>query len=123
MRRYFVETPADFTTFETGEFCLMTEVSFTRFLLLGKLRKNEVGWWYTFFQPATIRSMVSGCLYFGLHPQPALRLEIGGADDSQENESLYISFESEASRSLVLAGLQAAQSLADEDAGRQGHDH
>jgi hypothetical protein len=123
MRRYFVETPADFTTFETGEYCVMTKVPFTRFLLLGKSRQNEVGWWYTFFQPAMIRSVVSGCLYFGLHPRPALRLEIGGSDDSQENESLYISFEDEASRSLVLAGLQAAQSLADEYAGRQGHDH
>jgi hypothetical protein len=123
MRRYFVETPADLTTFETGEYCVMTKVPFTRFLLLGKSRQNEVGWWYTFFQPAMIRSVASGCLYFGLHPGPALRLEIGGADDSQANESLYISFENEASRSLVLAGLQAAQSLADEDAGRQGHDH
>lgn len=123
MRRYFVETPADFTTFETGEYCVMTKVPFTRFLLLGKSRQNEVGWWYTFFQPAMIRSVVSGCLYFGLHPRPALCLEIGGSDDSQKNESLYISFENEASRSLVLAGLQAAQSLADEDAGRQGQDH
>jgi hypothetical protein len=108
MRRYFVETPADFTIFETGEYCVMTEVPLTRFLLLGKSRQDEAGWWYTFFQPATIRSVISGCLYFGLRPRPALRLEIGGADDSQENDSLYLSFENEANLWLVLAGLQAA---------------
>jgi hypothetical protein len=27
MRRYFVETPADLTTFETGEYCVMTNVA------------------------------------------------------------------------------------------------
>jgi hypothetical protein len=123
MRRYFVETPADFTTFETGEYCVMTKVPLTRFLVLGKSRQNEVGWWYTFFQPATIRSVVSGCLYFGLHPRPALRLEIGRPADSQEDDSLYISFEDESKRGLVLAGLQAAQPLADEDAGGQSYDH
>jgi hypothetical protein len=34
-----------------------------------------------------------------------------------------MSFEDEANLWLVVAGLQAAQSLADEDAGRQGYDH
>ncbi len=138
MRRYFVETPADYTTFETGEHCIMIQVPFTRFLLLGKSRKNELGWWYTFFQPSVIHSIASGCLYFGPHPRPALRLEIAGTDDT-EDESLYLSFEDEASRSLVLADLKydtpglrqrpqrrnlyPAQPLTDEDARRQGQDH
>jgi hypothetical protein len=83
----------------------MIQVPFTRFLLLGKSRKNELGWWYTFFQPSVIHSMASGCLYFGPHPRPALRLEIAGTDNF-EDESLYLSFEDEASRSLVLADLK-----------------
>ncbi len=111
MRRYFVEIPADYTTFETGEHCIMIQVPFTRFLLLGKSRKNELGWWYTFFQPSVIHSMASGCLYFGPHPRPALRLEIAGTDDT-EDESLYLSFEDEASRSLVLADLKYDTHLA-----------
>ena len=59
VRRYFVETPAEYTTFETGEHCVMTRVPLTRFLLLGKSCENEVGWWYTFFQPSVIRSVNS----------------------------------------------------------------
>lgn len=106
MRRYFVEIPADYTTFETGEHCVMIRVPFTRFLLLGKSRRNELGWWYTFFQPSVIHSMVSGCLHFGPHPRPALRLEIAGTDDDAEDESLYLSFEDEEGRLLVLADLK-----------------
>lgn len=106
MRRYFVEIPADYTTFETGEHCVMIRVPFTRFLLLGKSRRNELGWWYTFFQPSVIHSMVSGCLHFGPHPRPALRLEIAGTDDDVEDESLYLSFEDEEGRLLVLADLK-----------------
>jgi len=111
MRRYFVEVPADYTTFETGEHCLMIQVPFTRFLLLSKSHKNELGWWYTFFQPSAIHSIADGCLYFGPHPRPALRLEIDGTDNS-EDESLYLSFEDEASRSLVLADLKYDTHLA-----------
>jgi hypothetical protein len=121
MRRYFVETPAKYTTFETGEHCVMTRVPLTRFMLLGKSRENEVGWWYTFFQPSVIRSVSSGCLYFGPRPRLALRLEIQGVDGS-EDESMYLSFENEAARWLVLVDLQSAQTLADEDARRQGYD-
>lgn len=111
MRRYFVEMPADYTTFETGEHCLMVQVPSTRFLLLSKSHKNELGWWYTFFQPSVIHSIADGCLYFGSHPRPALRLEIAGTDNS-EDESLYLSFEDEANRSLVLADLKYNTHLA-----------
>jgi len=110
MRRYFVEAPADYTTFETGEHCLMIQVPSTRFLLLGTPHKNELGWWYTFFQPSVIHSIADGCLYFGPHPRPALRLEIAGTDNS-DDENLYLSFEDEASRSLVLADLKYATHL------------
>jgi len=112
MRRYFVEIPADYTTFETGEHCVMIRVPFTRFLLLGKPRRNELGWWYTFFQPSVIHSMVSGCLYFGPRPRPALHLEIAGTDDETENESLYLSFGDEEDRLLVLADLKGNTRMA-----------
>jgi hypothetical protein len=110
MRRYFVETPANYTTFETGEHCVMTQVSSTRFLLLGKSPKEEVGWWYTFFQPDMIRSVASGWLFFGLHPRPALCLDIGRSDDA-EDESLHLSFDDEATRALILADLRAETGL------------
>lgn len=105
MRRYLVETPTDYTTFDTREHCLMTQVPHSRFLLLGKSREEEVGWWYTFFQPSMVRGVTNGWLYFGLRPRLALRLEIAQPDDP-EDEILYLSFDDEATRSLVLADLQ-----------------
>lgn len=103
MRRYLVETPADYTTFETREHCVMAQMPFSRFLLLGTFDRDEVGWWYTFFQPEMIRSVSGGMLYFGLHPRPALQLQIAADHPS---EVLYLSFDDEATCSLVLADLQ-----------------
>jgi hypothetical protein len=100
-----VEAPANYTTFETREHCVMTRVPLTRLFLLGKSREEDVGWWYTFFDPTIIRSVESGRLYFGLRPRPALRLEIVQSDDSNY-ETLYLSFEDQATLSLVLADLQ-----------------
>lgn len=105
MRRYFVETPASYTTFETREHCVKAQIPLSRFLLLGQSNQGEIGWWYTFFQPDMIRSVQNGWLYFGLHPRLALRLEIAPQHNS-ENEVLYLSFDGEAPRSLVSADLQ-----------------
>jgi hypothetical protein len=103
MRRYLVERRADYTTFETREHCVMAQMPFSRFLLLGTFDRDEVGWWYTFFQPEMIRSVSGGMLYYGLRPRPALQLQIAA---DHQSEVLYLSFEDEATRSLVLADLQ-----------------
>lgn len=108
MRRYFVETPADYATFETREHCVMAQVPFSRFLLVGASNRDEVGWWYTFFQPGMIRSVTRGLLYFGLHPRRALQLQI--TTDNQ-NEVIYLSFDDEATRSLILADLMGDATL------------
>jgi hypothetical protein len=103
MRRYLVETPADYTTFETREHCVMAQIPFSRFLLLGTFARDEIGWWYTFFQPGMIRSVSGGMLYYGLRPRSALQLQISA---DHQNEVLYLSFDDEATRSLVLADLR-----------------
>jgi hypothetical protein len=132
MRRYFVETAATYTTFETREHCVMTRMPFSRFLLLGTSEREEAGWWYTFFQPAMLRAVTGGRLYFGLRPRTALQLQIASTHDSVE--TLYLSFEDGAARSLILADLlhdaapgvglhHAHSAMADENAGHQGHDH
>jgi hypothetical protein len=108
MRRYLVETPADYTTFETREHCVMAQMPFSRFLLLGTFDRDEVGWWYTFFQPEMIRSVSRGMLYYGLRPRPALQLQIAA---DHQSEVLYLSFDDEATRSLVLADLQLDATL------------
>jgi hypothetical protein len=131
MRRYFVEATAAYTTFETHEHCVMAHMPFSRFLLLGTSEQGEAGWWYTFFQPAMLRAVTGGRLYFGLRPRAALQLQIALTHD--QVEALYLSFEDGTTRSLILAdllcdaapgvGLQHAQStMADENAGDQGHD-
>ena len=103
MRRYFVEAPADYTTFETREHCVMARVPFSRFLLLGASERGETGWWYTFFQPTMLRAVTGGRLYFGLRPRLALQLQIAPIHDKVE--ILYLSFEDEATRSLILTDL------------------
>ena len=110
MRRYFVEIPANYTTFETGEHCVMTQVPSTSFLLVGKSPEEEVGWWYNFFKPDMIRSVASGWLFFGLHPRPALCLDIARSDDA-EDERLHLSFDDVATRALILADLRAETDL------------
>ena len=132
MRRYLVEAVATYTTFETREHCVMTRMPFSRFLLLGRSEREEAGWWYTFFQPAKLRAVTGGQLYFGLRPRTALQLQIASTHDKVE--TLYLSFEDGAARSLILAdllhdaapgvGLHHAQSaMANENASDQGHDH
>jgi hypothetical protein len=104
-QRYLVETPSDYTAFETREHCVMARIPHSRFLLLGQSNQDEVGWWYVFFQPDMIRSLETGWLHYGARPRLALRLEIALADDSP-NEILYLSFDEEATHWLVLDDLQ-----------------
>jgi hypothetical protein len=132
MRRYFVEAAATYTTFETREHCVMTRMPFSRFLLLGTSEREEAGWWYTFFQPAMLRAVTGGRLYFGLRPRIALQLQI--AWPQNKVETLYLSFEDGSARSSILADLlhdaapevelhNAQSAMADENAGNQGHNH
>jgi hypothetical protein len=132
MRRYFVEATATYTTFETREHCVMVRMPFSRFLLLSTSERGETGWWYTFFQPAMLRAVTGGRLYFGLRPRVALQLQIASTRDKVE--TLYLSFEAGTTRSSILAdllhdappgvGLHHAQSaMADENAGDQGNDY
>lgn len=104
-RQYLVETPADYTTFETREHCVMTQIPEARFLLVAKSRSAEVGWWYTFFRPAMINVVTSGFLQFGPRPRLAIRVEISASDES-EQEALYLSFDDPVTRSAVLADLK-----------------
>ena len=111
MRRYFVETPADYTTFETREHCIMTQIRRSRFLLVASSDQSEVGWWYTFFQPSMLKSASIGWLSFGPRPRLAVRLAIA-LPDGAGDEILYLSFDDEALRSLVLDDLKQGADLA-----------
>jgi hypothetical protein len=79
-----------------------------------------------------LRAVTGGRLCFGLRPRAALQLQI--ASTQGKVETLYLSFEDGTTRSLILADLlrdatlgaelhQAQSTMADENAGDQGHDH
>lgn len=73
-RQYYVNLEADLETARTREHLVKGRVQSSRFLLLGTWPEHEVGWWYIFVQPAAIRQMGWGRLYFGLTPQRALQV-------------------------------------------------
>jgi hypothetical protein len=72
--RYFLDVEADFTTSGSGEYIVMARVPPSRFLLLGRWPKGELGWWYVFCQPSAVREVGVGHLHFGARPHLALRL-------------------------------------------------
>ena len=55
--QYFVDVEAKFETVATREHIIMGQIVPTRFLLVGRWPGRDTGWWYIFFQPATIRDI------------------------------------------------------------------
>lgn len=105
MRRYFVETAAQFQVFETRERVVMANVAPSRLLLLARTPEHEWGWWYTFFQPSMIARVETGQLCFGLRQRPALKIELNVGPE-EAPEALFLSFDDEAARAVVWADLQ-----------------
>ena len=89
-RRYFVEARAYFSTVETREHILMVRIPHTRFLLFVTSPRDEVGWWYVFFQPGMLRAVQTGEINFGLRPRSALRVTYQPDDSSAQ--TVYLSF-------------------------------
>jgi len=86
----FLDLDADFQTAATREHIILGRVHPARFLLLGRWPKHELGWWYIFFQPATIQSMQVGYLRFG--PTPSLALEVVYAPQPGTRRTIYLTF-------------------------------
>ena len=70
---------------------VLAQVYPSRFLLLGEWPSLDLGWWYMFFQPATIREIDMGYLHFGAQPRPALRLSY--SPDGEKLETIYLASE------------------------------
>ena len=84
---YFVEITADFATMETREHIVMARMLDSRFLVGAP--KDDVGWWYIFFKPHTIREVEVGQVHFGLRARPAIKL--GYEADEGKVEPVYLS--------------------------------
>lgn len=84
---YFLDIEADFKTTATGEHIVMGRVHPSRFLLLGRWPKGEVGWWYVFCQPSTIQEVKVGYLHFG--PRPYLALRVTYTPEGKASQAIY----------------------------------
>jgi hypothetical protein len=104
MRRYFVESQAYFETVETREHIIIAWIP--RWSLLGLVASlhGEVGLWYVFFMPATVKEIEMGEVHFGLRPRPALKVIY--QSESGSRETLYLSFDHHQQREIVLTDLR-----------------
>ena len=109
MRRYFVEAQAYFETVETGEHIIIAWIPCWSLLGLVASPRGEVGLWYVFFMPATIKEIEVGKVYFGLRPRPALKVVC--QSESGSRETVYLSFDHHKQREAVLADLRRDASL------------
>ncbi len=99
-RRYFVEATADFATMETREHIVMVRMLDSRFLVGAP--KGDVGWWYIFFKPHTIREIEVGEVCFGLRARPAIKLI---TTSEGKVEPVYLSFDDPLQMQRVLEDL------------------
>lgn len=99
--RYLVEVQAWFRTFESREHAVMAYLPASR-LFPGRWPDHEVGMWYIFFRPETIRRVEPGYVHFGARPRPGLRVVY---DAGEREERVLLSFESEEDRQRVYADL------------------
>ena len=104
MRRYFVEAQAYFETVETREHIIIAWTPRWSLLGLADSPREEVGLWYVFFMPATIKEIEVGEVHFG--PQPRLALKVVYQSGSGSRETVYLSFEHHEQREVVLADLR-----------------
>jgi hypothetical protein len=104
MRRYFVEAQAYFETVETREHIIIAWIPPWSLLGLAASPRDEVGLWYVFFMPATIKEIKMGKVYFGLRPRPALKVVY--QSESGSRETVYLSFDRHEQREVLLADLR-----------------
>ena len=86
--QYFVDLDADFQTAATQEHMILARVHPSRFLLLGRWPKFELGWWYIFIQPDMIQAVSLGTLHHG--PQARLAVRISYAPEEKTRETAYL---------------------------------
>ncbi len=89
--RYFVDVEAAVETVTTREHIVMGRIRPTRFMLLGRWPASDAGWWYIFFQPATIQEIHFGRLTSGTRTRPALRILY--APDADSHRVIYFAFD------------------------------
>lgn len=102
--RYFVDLEADFQTTALNEHIIMARVPRSRFLLVGQWPEGDVGWWYMFFRPESVRELAVGRLHYGLRRYDALRVVLAETPDAEQ--TVFMAFSDGDVRCRVQAHLQ-----------------
>jgi hypothetical protein len=89
----------------TREHIVMAQVQRTRFLLLARVPKADVGYWYAFFYPRQVQSVRLGTLYCGFSKRPGLALWVAGEKGGQ-SARFVLGFEDAVARQRVLDDLR-----------------
>jgi hypothetical protein len=96
--QYWVSLHGDFESVPSREHIVLACVHPSRYLLLGTWPDYELGWWYIFFQPATICQIYAGYLHFGPRPRLALRIVYASNHDTQQ--TIYLASDATALRRI-----------------------
>lgn len=112
-QRRFTCLPGFYRTFATREHALLCQVKERRIFGLAAWNGAEIGLWYVFFYPATIRKIQTGLLTYGRETIPTVAVEYlvtrtfkkSGEPDRTEVQTILISTPDAADLHTVLADL------------------
>jgi len=104
---YLVEHQTILTTPCSREHILIAELQPGRFLLIGRSRSSEWGWWYQFLKAEAIDQVVPGVVIHGWQPRLALqvRYQIHDREGREETAETILSFDDQETRTLAWADL------------------
>ena len=85
----------------------MAELQPGRFLLIGRSRSSEWGWWYQFLKAEAIDQVVLGVVIHGWQPRLALkaRYQIHDREGREETAETILSFDNQETRTLAWVDL------------------
>jgi hypothetical protein len=86
---------------------ILARVYPSRFLLLGRWPKFELGWWYIFILPQMIQSVTMGYLHYG--PQARLALRVVYEPGEKARETAYLTAEDPAVLRRIWDTLQTGE--------------
>jgi hypothetical protein len=91
--RHLVNVPAYLSYVQTQEHIVMARLERTRFLLVARSPRAQVGFWYAFFQPHDVIAVETGRVYWGLQHQASLAIRYRCVDEqAPQQRTLYLTF-------------------------------
>jgi hypothetical protein len=104
-QRYVVNGIAQLSYVRTREHIVMTYIKQTRFLLLARSVKQDVGWWYVFFHPSHVQRVETGYVWCGARARPGLALSYLPEGQPGQDATIYMAFADVGAVWRVIANL------------------